>query len=165
VAKTRLSRFDGWVPEAAAFVVAVVVALFANHRIEALVHGWLASDGSGIYSALVGLHGSLLGFELAALTIVMGYIQTPRFEVIEESGQLGNLLRTYLASIRASSIAVGSALVGLVVIWPSWIYSLSGWLVTLTSTVAFMRLVRTLWVTGNVVHLIALPANRKAGQA
>src|SRR5262245_58895757 len=67
----------------------------------------------GLYSTLAGLEGTILGFVLAALTIVLGYSQSPRFEIIRQSKHWGSIFGIYLSGIRWTALATVFAVAGL----------------------------------------------------
>ena len=123
------------------------------------------ADQTTIYSALSGLQGALLGFVLAALTIVLGYSQSDRFAVVREAGQLQSLFNVYLAGVRTSGIAVTLTVVGLLADTHAHSRSVITGVVLAICLLTVLRLVRVLWVTNLVVHAVAQPAERQAGAA
>ena len=72
-------------------VAASIVGWYLLAGVSAMALPFLSADIGGVYGALVALHGALLGFVLAALTIIMGYAGSPQLRLIRDAGQLSNL--------------------------------------------------------------------------
>lgn len=124
----------------------------------------LSTDAGVIFGALLGLHGSLLGFVLAALTIIMGYSSSPQLRVLRDAGQLPNLFLVYLAGVRASAVAAVFSLLAMLAAGGTPIAEGLAWAVALTTALSLGRLARTLWITKNVVSKVGETLNRPAGQ-
>ncbi|MDF2506233.1 MAG: hypothetical protein K0Q52_92 [Microbacterium sp.] len=148
--RARASRIDGVWPDWAS-VAAALAAWFSLNAASPAFLQFLTTDVGGLFGALVGLHGALLGFVLAALTIIMGYANSPQLRLLREAGQLPNLFRVYLAGIRSSALAMIVALGALIVRGGTPVADVLAWIVFFTTAVSLARLMRTLWVTRNVV--------------
>jgi len=76
-------RRSGWprVHLAMGFVVAVAVYLAADRYATTEVAAFLKDRRQALYAVLVSVHITMLGFALATLTVVLGYAQSPRFQV------------------------------------------------------------------------------------
>lgn len=157
------SWIEGWVLDVFPLAVAALGVFLLPPGIRSVIGGPLSTDSSSVYGALVGLQGSLLGFVLAALTIVLGYSQSPSMEILRKSGQLPNLFRVYLAGIRSHAFATVTAIVALVVNSGYVTASLLAWLVASSSVVTAIRLGRSLWATRSVVVVVSKDRSRGPG--
>jgi hypothetical protein len=159
------AKFDLLWPEFLCAAAGIAMAVWGNGITEPLLLPLVTDKPDAVYSAIAGVQGSLLGFVLAALTIVLGYSQTPSLSLLRKSGQLPNLFRIYLAGIRAHALSTVTALVSLIANYQGELSTVGAWVVTTTCTLAFVRLARTLWATRAIVGHIAASGERKPGQA
>lgn len=158
------ARFDKTWPEFVALVVGVGIGAYGNRFLEPLVATSLTKDTASIYGAVLALQGSLLGFVLAALTIVLGFSQSPQFKLLNDAGQLPTLFNVYSAGIRAHALSTGTALVALLLNSSSGLAPVFAWIVTTTCLLALVRLGRTLWATNNIVQALASDLRRQPGE-
>src|SRR5688572_11782627 len=64
-----------------AVVVTVIELLWGRSQVIQTLNG----TRQGIYGALASIAGSLLGFSIATVSIVMGFIQAPQLQILRES--------------------------------------------------------------------------------
>lgn len=113
-----------------------------------VLHG---ADAAAVYTALVGLQGTLLGFVLAALAIIAGYSQNDRMQLLRDAGQLPNLFGVYLAATRSYAISTLLALIALLISATAGLYDILACIVGISVVLASVRLVRVLRVTETVL--------------
>lgn len=155
VKKAEPARIESWLLDALPLLLALAGSFALPAGVREQIGNALSSDSSAVYGALVGLQGSLLGFVLAALTIVLGYSQAPSMAILRDSGQLPNLFRVYLAGIRSHALATAIAIGALVISSGYASSTLFAWLVALSSMVTAVRLGRSLWATRQVVVVVS----------
>lgn len=159
----KRSGLESWWWELTSVVLSVGGALLVPVKVTVWLQQYLVADRTAVYAALIGLQSALLGFVLAALTIVLGYSQSPRLRVLRKGGQLPNLFNVYLAGTRSHALATLISLLALVVNGGYEVTTVLCWMVALSFLVTALRLARTLWVTKNVVEAVSADAARKAG--
>lgn len=149
---------DSLLPDAAFVVVAVAVGLRWSDWVQKMI-----SDPDAIFSALAGVHAALLGFVLAALTIVLGYAQSSRFDVVRAAGHFPTLFQVYLAAVRTYALALVLCLGAVLIDSGDRTGAVSTGLVSLSTGLALLRLARVIWVTELVVAVIVRPTRRAPG--
>ncbi len=77
------------------------------------VAAFLKDRRQTLYAALVSVHITMLGFALATLTVVLGYAQSPRFQVLRDSPWFAALFGVFTAALRVLALAFAAALAGL----------------------------------------------------
>jgi hypothetical protein len=119
----------------------------------------LSGERTALYGALAAILGALLGFIITAFSIIIGFSQDGRFDVVFKSKHAPDLWAIFTSAIRAHAVATIAALVALVSDtethhrhWP--IVVLTGAL-----ALALLRLARVVWV---IERMVALLAPRKA---
>ncbi len=135
----------------AAVAFAVLATLWIDQWVRPLLAGRIGSSPGEIFGAMLGLHGTLLGFVLAALTIVLGYLNRKQFRSLRDSKQIPNLARIYMASIRTHGIGVVLALLGVVYQTGGRFQAFLAWGTLLVAILAAVRLMRVLWATSLIV--------------
>jgi hypothetical protein len=125
---------------------------------------YLNDDPGAVYGPLVGLHGALLGFVLAAFTIALGYAQSERFTIVRNSGQLPNLYRIFFANIVTEGLCLITALAALLIQGSSLVNTGLAFAVFATALLAALRFGRTLWVTNAITIALSTDPLRAPGQ-
>src|SRR6266702_6186164 len=79
-----------------------------------VVDSILNGSRSAVYGALASIFGSLLGFVITALSIIIGYSANEKFEFLRKTNHYGTLWEVLFKTIKALSVATGAMIVGLV---------------------------------------------------
>lgn len=102
-----------------AILFTMIVAVFAPRCaiVHPLLEG-LRQPNSPVYSTIVGLGGTLLGFAMTALTIVLALSSLPHFHLLRDSGQMPVIAQIYRQMIGWLAGMVLWSLIGLVISSP-----------------------------------------------
>jgi hypothetical protein len=157
VVTAKRTVVDGWIADVVALALATVVVLRCD-RTEKWIDAFVDGRRGDLYAALLGLHATLLGFILAALAIVLGYVNNPNFALVRRSGKLPALFTIFLASTRTEAIATAAALCALLGDRDKHAHTLLPAILAAITLVALLRLARTLWVMRLVVLIAIRPA-------
>lgn len=163
MAPSKASLFDQSRLDVLAVIGGIAVGIWGSPHILPIIGPLVTGEAADVYGAVAGLQGSLLGFVLAALTIVLGYSQSPQLALLRRSNQLANLFTVYMAGIRAHALATLAAVLALIVNPANDTAPGLAWVVFFTSILAFLRLFRTLWATRAVVHQVSTTQDRSPG--
>ena len=130
---------------------------------QPLVDVALKGNRAAVYGTLASICGSLLGFTIAAVAIVLGYASSDRLAIVRESRHYLTLWHVFVAAMRAMGTATLVALVGLILDRdgapvPVILYVCVG-----TTTLAALRLARCLWVLEQAIALVAAPSKEQVG--
>lgn len=129
----------------------------------ALIEETLKGNRGAIYGALASIYGSLLGFAITAVSIVLGFSTTERLAVVRESKHYPTLWKVFTATIRTLGLATVVALLGLILDRDS---SPAKWVLHMTvfaTILATLRLSRCVWVLENVISLVTGPSKTRSG--
>src|SRR6266699_830958 len=114
----------------------------------------LAGNRNAVYGTLASIFGSLLGFVITAVSIVLGYSASDRLQIVRESKHYPILWKTFIAAIRCLGLATLVAMLGLPLDRDAsgrrWILNLC----VFASLLAIARLARCVWILENVVRLV-----------
>lgn len=91
---------------------------------------------------------------MAVLTIVLGYAQASRFDIVRKSRHWSALFDSYTGAMRWSAYATASFLIGLLVDRDSDPHPV----------VTALCMARMLWVTERVVRVVISPGAREPGK-
>ena len=163
MARTRVPPF---VRELIIFAVltillCIVVSIPAAHR---HFYSYLAGQRSGIYSILLAVEATLLGFVVAVLTIVLGYAQASRFEIVRRSRHWSALFRSYTRAMRWTAYATLSSLVGLLADRDSNPHPVVTALCAASLLMSGGALAWMLCITERVVRVVITPGARGPGE-
>lgn len=108
----------------------------------------------GLYGTLAAIFGSLLGFVIATLAIVLGFGDSERLGVLRRSAKYPVLWQTLLSTTRWLALATIGAIAALVVDRDGAQNLGALDLCLLFSVVAALRLARSIWILQNVVAIV-----------
>ncbi|MGO8946649.1 MAG: hypothetical protein ACLQUY_03075 [Ktedonobacterales bacterium] len=77
------------------------------------VNSVLVGDRASLYSAILTVSATLLGFVLTAVSVILVYASNPRLTVIVEHGRFTDLTKVFFATIKSLGIATLAALLAL----------------------------------------------------
>jgi len=110
-----------------------------------------------LYGAFAAIFGSLLGFVIAAVSIVLGYAESDQLRIVRESKYYAQLWGTFKAAIRALAFATIMALTGLVLDRGKEPLRFVLYANVFSITLSSLRLWRVILVLENIVSLISRP--------
>lgn len=122
-----------------------------------VVDGLLKGSRSSVYVALAAILGSLLGFVITALSIIIGYSANDKLEFLRKTAPYEQLWKVLLKTIRALSLATGAMIVGLVLDRDNAPNHIIFCICVYTIVLSLMRLWRCVWVLENVIGIIIQP--------
>jgi hypothetical protein len=115
----------------------------------------------GLYGTLAAICGSLLGFVIATLTILLGFTESARLKVLRSSKHYPVLWKTLLSATKWLALATVAAVVALVVDRDG-AQNLGAFEVCFLATLlAALRLARSIWILQNVVALVTDPSRAR----
>lgn len=114
----------------------------------------LEGNRSAVYGALAAIFGALLGFVITAVSIVLGYIASDKLTLVRESPHYEDLWRVYKAAMRSLAFATITGLLGLIFDREAYSLPFLFYLNIMTTTLAFFRLGRSIWVLENIIGLV-----------
>lgn len=113
-----------------------------------------AENRGTLYSTLAALFGSMLGFVITAVSIILGYANNEKLEIVRESKYYPTIWSVFKSTIKILAIATLLALVGLVVdkdVQPlDFILYLNIYFVV----ISFFRIGRCIWVLENIIAIV-----------
>jgi hypothetical protein len=123
----------------------------------------LKGNRGAVYGALASIFGSLLGFAITAVSIVLGFSTTERLAVVRESKHYPTLWKVFTATIRTLGLATVIALFGLILDRDSSPTKPVLYLTVFATILATLRLGRCVWALENVISLITGPSKVRQG--
>lgn len=125
--------------------------------IDAPLFELLNERRSDIYGALLALHSALLGFVLAAFTIVLGYGEGPRFELVRQSTHWPKLYGSFASAVRAFAFGTLSSVVALLLDRDGQPVPVLACLAIAVTVLASARLTRVLLLLERIVGVLVQP--------
>jgi hypothetical protein len=163
MARNRRSSFA---VELIIFVILFVVLwrIIAIHTVHRHLYSYLANQRGGLYTTLLTVEATLLGFIVAVLAIVLGYAQASRFEIVRRSPHWTSLFESYTRAMRWSAYATALFLIGLLGDRDTRPHPVITALCMAGLLMSAAVLARMLWVTERVVWVVVTPGSRKPGE-
>jgi hypothetical protein len=138
----------------AAFVTAMLFLWCERWGGHEVLLNLVDKNRAAIYGALASLFGSLLGFAITAMSIVLGFSTSERLNILKSSSHYKDLWAVFPSAIRFLGITTLAALLGLVfdreaVHRPYIFVGCIG-----LSVLCVLRIGRCLWVLERMVELL-----------
>jgi hypothetical protein len=153
------------------FELIVFIALFvvlwritAIHTVHRHLYSYLTNQRGGLYTTLLTVEATLLGFIVAVLAIVLGYAQASRFEIVRKSRHWNALFGSYTRAMRWSAYATALFLIGLLGDRDSSPHPVVTALCLAGLLMSAAVFARMLWVTERVVWVVISSGARKPGE-
>lgn len=145
-------------------ITAIAIPLGQWSPVSDAVHEYLQGRRGDVYPALVGLEGTILGFIVAALTIVLGYANSPRFEVLRATKHWESIFRSYTRAAKWTGLALMYGIITLLVDTDDSPNSPLTLMLLLSGLLASIRVSRMLYITEKVVKVVVNVQPRAAGE-
>jgi hypothetical protein len=147
------------------FIVLFVMLwrITAIHTVHRHLYSYLTNQRDGLYTTLLTVEATLLGFVVAVLAIVLGYAQASRFQIVRESRHWTALFESYTRAVRWSAYATALFLIGLLGDRDSSPHPVLTALCMAGLLMSAIALARMLWVTERVVWVVVTSGARKPG--
>lgn len=114
----------------------------------------LSGNRSAVYGTLASIFGALLGFVITALSIIIGYSTSDKFEFLRKSKAYPTLWKVLISTIKALGFATAAMLLGLVFDRDTSPQPLILCLCVFAILLSLVRLKRCMWVLENVIGII-----------
>jgi hypothetical protein len=120
------------------------------------VDSLLTGNRGAVYGALATIFGSLLGFTITAVSILVSFAPTDAFHLLSKSDHYPTLWKTYKAGIRWLAASTVATIVALVIDRDTHPVRLAQYAVVVSLTFALVRLARCLWILEKVIDIVTL---------
>jgi hypothetical protein len=149
----------------AEYTVATMASIpFAQWQpVSNFLHELFKGRRGDIYPAIVGLEGVVLGFVVAALTIVLGYANSSRFELIKGTKNYAAIFRAYIQAAKWMGFALAYGVIALVFDTDEGPNSPLCLLLFVTLGLACFRFARVIYITEKVVKVVVNSNSRAPG--
>ena len=114
-----------------------------------------------LYGALVALFGSLLGFSITAVSIVLGYANSEKLEIVRNSDHYQDLWNTFKSAIKVLAFATITSLIGLILDRDTLPNNLILYINIFAAFLSFLRIGRCIWVLENIIAIVTKPRKRQ----
>jgi hypothetical protein len=122
----------------------------------------LQDNRAAVYGALASIFGSLLGFVIATISIVVAFDALPRLRIVRESATYDTLWKVFTSAIRWLGGATVGALLALVLDRGGGLGRLALYIAVGTGAIAVLRVWRCVWVLEKLVGIIVSRPPRTA---
>lgn len=125
-----------------AIVVAIIERVIGRQAMEEM----LKSDRQALYTTTAQVSASLVGFILAAVTVVLGFSQLPRLRILRQSEQYSRIFDVFFGAIKWLAVTTVWAFVALVLDTDN---SPKGWVtygLLALAAISSIRVYRCVWI-------------------
>jgi hypothetical protein len=136
-------------------LICVCIAISCITNFEHKIHVQLKDVRSLLYPAFVSLFGSLFGFIITAMSIIITWADKEKFVRLRSEAGYKDFWRTFSSTIRWLGLASIASLIGMLLDKDRGCCSLSWCLTLSTIAVSLLRLARCIWVLGSLIAAFA----------
>ncbi len=114
---------------------------------------WQSTTGQRIYPAIATIAGTLLGFVITGVSIIMALTESGRGALLKESPHYPQIFKVYVSAIRYLAASTALPLIGMVVEGDLGTVICSAIIASIV--ISSFRLWRCLWVLSNLFEISA----------
>ena len=107
-----------------------------------------------IYGTLASLFGSMLGFSITAVSIVLGYVANDKMAIVRKSKKYNELWEVFKSAIRILGASTIMALFGLFFDKSGTTNLLIFYVNIVFSVLSLFRVARCVWVLENIIAIV-----------
>jgi uncharacterized membrane protein len=143
-----------------AMFMAILFSIWSEYIDQGVFIGrFFTGNRQDLYTALVALFGSLLGFSITAVSIVLGYAHSDKLAVLRESARYDDLWKTFKSAILVLALTTITTLIGLIFDKDSAPVDLILYVNVFTSLLSFFRMARCIWILNAIIAIVTKPRN------
>jgi cell division protein FtsW (lipid II flippase) len=140
------------------FIISLLVSALAIYLIQYYwsakeIQDWMFYNKSMFYTLLATISGTLLGFIVTGISVIMSLSESPKLETAKKSTQFKKIFVVYFNTIKYLAFTVILSIIGFLVNNDSINTYLLYALIILVVISAF-RVYRSIWVLKNIVDII-----------
>lgn len=140
----------------AEFLISVGVALIVIFYIRSIwsnddTISWIQANKKEIYPLIASISGTLLGFVITGVSIIIAFAESERLRLLKESNQYKTIYDIYFSTIRYLAITTLTPIIGMIVS-NSEIYIL--YFLIWSIIISSLRIWRCIWVLENIVEIV-----------
>ena len=139
---------------AAAVALSVLFILWSELMDQRQFINSIISGRGTIYGTLVALFGTMLGFTITAVSIVLGFVS--KLDVIRKSTHYSDMWDVFKSAMVVLTFATIVALIGLIFDKASYPLNWLFYLNVFASILSFFRIARCTWVLANIIKIVTM---------
>ncbi len=112
------------------------------------------NNRTAVYETLATIAGSLLGFVITVLSIIIGYSTNVKFDFLKQTDHYKTLWAVLMKTIWALSLATGYMIIGLVFDHDNSTHDIILCISFFPIALAFFRLKTCMWVLEQVIQIV-----------
>jgi hypothetical protein len=138
-----------------AIALALFFAAWVEWRGSDIVDSTLKGNRGAVYGAIATIFGSLLGFVITSVSIVLSVSGDERLSLVRNSASYPVLWKVFTACIRSLSLATVVAMFGLILDRDGAPNHIVLYFCVGTGILAVFRIARCVWVLENIVKIVS----------
>ncbi len=113
---------------------------------------WISSNKKEIYPLIATIGGTLLGFVITGVSIILAFSESEKLRLLKQSKQYTKIFAIYFSTIKYLAITTVVAIIGIVINnnLAILIFYLLLWSIVISS----LRIWRCIWVLESIVEII-----------
>jgi hypothetical protein len=137
----------------------IFLAIFICQITPSEIEDWLSLNDEQIYPLIATIAGTLLGFVLTGISIIIALTESEKLKLLMESKHSKDIFTIYFSATKYLAVATVLAIIGLAI--PDDYSLLFFSIVFIFVMISIFRIWRCLWALENIVEIIRKQGNRK----
>ncbi len=139
-----------------AIILCIVLILWAEYfGGKTLIESCLLNVRKELYTAVAAVFGSLLGYSITAVSIVIGYAANEKFQLIKDSKHYMDLWNIFTSSMKVFALTTLLSLIGLLVDRDNSPNILIFYILFFLVILSLFRISRSIWVLDKIIKIVA----------
>ena len=134
-------------------IIIVVLFVFLLLRSTSIqnIEKWISINKDTIFPLLATISGTLLGFIITVMSIIIVFPETKRIRVLKQSNQYKTVLKVYLSAVKYLSAMIIFSIIGLG--FNGYLEMIFSFIVLGLLIVSFFRIWRCIWVLKKMIEI------------
>ena len=139
------------------FILVCLVYIYQGPQSHDVIVKWISLNKGEIYPLIATISGTLLGFVITGVSIIMAFTESGKLELLKKSKHYKTIYEVYFNTIKYLAFTTVISIVGLMIdsSWSIYVLYAIIWSVIISS----LRLWRCVWILENVIEIITKSAN------
>lgn len=138
------------------FFISIILSIAIIHFIFPIIfpdgiETWLVLNKGDIYSLLASVAGTLLGFIITGVSVILAFSESEKLKILKKSKHYKTIFVVYFSTIRWLAL---TTVISIIWIFTDYFMVTSFYLLTWSVLVSSLRIGRCVWILESIVEIV-----------
>ncbi|WP_321430507.1 hypothetical protein [uncultured Methanolobus sp.] len=138
------------------FIISIILSIAIFHFVFPIifpdgVDSWLILNKKDIYSLLASIAGTLLGFVITGVSVILAFSESEKLKMLRKSKHYKTIFVVYFSTIRWLAL---TTILSIVWIFTDFLMTYAFYLLTWSVIISSLRIGRCIWILEAIVEIV-----------